>query len=58
MSLLELARAGYNFDNEIVCVNCASDEENSNAEESEILTNTFVYNSDEELFCHRCGKAL
>ena len=49
--------AAYNFDGEVVCSECVSDEECRNVEESEIITDDEA-SGDSIYFCDRCKKRV
>jgi len=59
MGFIETERIiGYNFDTEIICCGCATDEEKNKAKEEEIITEDMIEDNRYVYFCDRCKKRL
>lgn len=42
----------------VVCANCATNEEASNAKQDDVITENDIENADGTYFCDRCQEAL
>ena len=49
---------GYQFDNEVVCSDCATKQDLEELKEDEILTEDDIEKSDGTYFCDRCKKEI
>jgi hypothetical protein len=62
--VIEMGRIGkqdvkaYEFQGEVVCADCATDDDLKELEEDELITEDHIENSDDLLFCDRCKKQI
>lgn len=49
---------GFWFDNELVCWDCATDQERESPSQDQLVLQNVVENSDDYYFCDRCDNQL
>lgn len=58
MGFIEISQvAGYRFENELVCPDCATEEDLKELTEDKVLTNSHL-ETDDFYFCDRCKKQI
>lgn len=49
---------GYHIESEIVCANCATDDEEAGLKEADVITENDADESEDLYFCDRCNKRM
>lgn len=49
---------GAYIEEEVVCMDCLTDEERNDLKEKDLITTEYIEDQDKTFFCDRCGKEL